>query len=148
MEENTIATVLITAITVLGSASAWRFYEKREERKRTEDNFIREDCRDRIAKLEVLLLKSSEEKDQMRDTILKLVEQVSALTVKVQFLEEENKTLPVMIDDKTQQIGSSASGKELTISLKIIGRDDITQEWLDKNVKNKITGYFIFCIHT
>jgi hypothetical protein len=93
MDENTIATVLITAITVLGSASAWRFYEKREERKRTEDNFIREDCRDRIAKLEVLLLKSSEEKDQMRETILKLVEQVSALTVKVQFLEEENKTL-------------------------------------------------------
>ena len=34
MDENTIATVFITAITVLGSASAWRFYEKREERKR------------------------------------------------------------------------------------------------------------------
>jgi hypothetical protein len=77
----------------LGSASAWRFYEKRAEKRREEDNFIREDCRDRIAKLEVLLLKSSEEKDQMRETILKLVEQVSALTVKVQFLEEENKML-------------------------------------------------------
>jgi hypothetical protein len=93
MDENTIATVFVTAITVLGSASAWRFYEKRAERRREEDNFIREDCRDRIAKLEVLLLKSSEEKDQMRETILKLVEQVSALTVKVQFLEEENKML-------------------------------------------------------
>jgi len=93
MDENTIATVFVTAITVLGSASAWRFYEKRAERRKEEDNFIREDCRDRIAKLEVLLLKSSEEKDQMRDTILKLVEQVSALNVKVQFLEEENKML-------------------------------------------------------
>ena len=93
MDENTIGTVFVTAITVLGSASAWRFYEKRAERRREEDNFIREDCRDRIAKLEVLLLKSSEEKDQMRETILKLVEQVSALTVKVQFLEEENKML-------------------------------------------------------
>jgi hypothetical protein len=93
MDENTIATVFVTAITVLGSASAWRFYEKRAEKRREEDNFIREDCRDRIAKLEVLLLKSSEEKDQMRETILKLVEQVSALTVKVQFLEEENKML-------------------------------------------------------
>ena len=93
MDENTIATVFVTAITVLGSASARRFYEKRAERRKEEDNFIREDCRDRIAKLEVLLLKSSEEKDQMRDTILKLVEQVSALNVKVQFLEEENKML-------------------------------------------------------
>jgi hypothetical protein len=96
MDENTIATVFVTAITVLGSASAWRFYEKRAERRREEDNFIREDCRDRIAKLEVLLLKSSEEKDQMRETILKLVEQVSALTVKVQFLEEENKMLKMI----------------------------------------------------
>jgi hypothetical protein len=96
MDENTIATVFVTAITVLGSASAWRFYEKRAERRREEDNFIREDCRDRIAKLEVLLLKSSEEKDQMRETILKLVEQVSALTVKVQFLEEENKMLKMV----------------------------------------------------
>jgi hypothetical protein len=96
MDENTIATVFVTAITVLGSASAWRFYEKKAERRREEDNFIREDCRDRIAKLEVLLLKSSEEKDQMRETILKLVEQVSALTVKVQFLEEENKMLKMI----------------------------------------------------
>jgi hypothetical protein len=96
MDENTIATVFVTAITVLGSASAWRFYEKRAEKRREEDNFIREDCRDRIAKLEVLLLKSSEEKDQMRETILKLVEQVSALTVKVQFLEEENKMLKMI----------------------------------------------------
>jgi len=96
MDENTIGTVFVTAITVLGSASAWRFYEKRAERRREEDNFIREDCRDRIAKLEVLLLKSSEEKDQMRETILKLVEQVSALTVKVQFLEEENKMLKMI----------------------------------------------------
>jgi hypothetical protein len=96
MDQNTIGTVFVTAITVLGSASAWRFYEKRAERRREEDNFIREDCRDRIAKLEVLLLKSSEEKDQMRETILKLVEQVSALTVKVQFLEEENKMLKMV----------------------------------------------------
>jgi hypothetical protein len=96
MDQNTIGTVFVTAITVLGSASAWRFYEKRAERRREEDNFIREDCRDRIAKLEVLLLKSSEEKDQMRETILKLVEQVSALTVKVQFLEEENKMLKMI----------------------------------------------------
>ena len=93
MDMNSIWTVLITAITVLGSTSAWKFYERRAELKKDEDNFIKQDCRDRIAKLEVLLLKSSEEKDQMRETILKLVEQVSALTVKVQFLEEENKML-------------------------------------------------------
>ena len=87
MDENTIATVFVTAITVLGSASAWRFYEKRAERRREEDNFIREDCRDRIAKLEALLRESSEEKEKMRETILALTEKVAALTVKVEFLQ-------------------------------------------------------------
>ena len=90
MQTESIWTVLITAITVLGSASAWRFYEKRADQKKDEDNFIKQDCRDRIAKLEALLLESSIEKNKMRETILNLTEKVSALTVKVEFLQKEN----------------------------------------------------------
>lgn len=93
MDENTIATVLITAITVLGSASAWRFYEKRADRKERDDDFIRNDCRDRISKLEGLLVASSDEKDNMRKTILELTEKVAQLTVKVEFLQKENSEL-------------------------------------------------------
>lgn len=93
MEENTIATVLITAITVLGSASAWRFYEKRADKKERDDDFIRHDCRDRISKLEGLLVASSDEKDNMRKTILELTEKVAQLTVKVEFLQKENSEL-------------------------------------------------------
>jgi hypothetical protein len=55
-------------------------------RKERDDEFIRHDCKDRIAKLEALLQAASKEKDEMRQTILKLTEQVSALTVKVEFL--------------------------------------------------------------
>jgi hypothetical protein len=73
-------------VGVLGSASAWRFYEKRSMRKERDEEFIRHDCKDRISKLEALLQESSREKDDMRKTILKLTEQVSALTVKVEFL--------------------------------------------------------------
>jgi hypothetical protein len=87
MQTESIWTVLITAITVLGSASAWRFYEKRADQKKDEDNFIKQDCRERITKLEALLLRSSEEKDEMRQTILLLTEQVAKLTVKVEYLE-------------------------------------------------------------
>ena len=90
---NSIWTVLITAITVLGSTSAWKFYERRAELKRDEDNFIKQDCRDRIAKLETLLRESSEEKEKMRETILALTEKVAALTVKVEFLQKENNEL-------------------------------------------------------
>ena len=93
MQQESVWTVLITALTVLGSASAWRFYEKRSMRKERDEEFIRHDCRDRIAKLEALLQESSREKDDMRTTILSLTEKVSALTVKVEFLQKENSEL-------------------------------------------------------
>ena len=53
MQQESVWTVLITALTVLGSASAWRFYEKRALRKEKDEDFVRLDCRDRIGKLEV-----------------------------------------------------------------------------------------------
>ena len=93
MQQDTIWTVLITLIGVLGGGSAWRYYEKRAMRKERDEEFIRHDCKDRIAKLEILLENSSREKDEMRATILKLTEQVSALAVKVEFLQKENSEL-------------------------------------------------------
>jgi septal ring factor EnvC (AmiA/AmiB activator) len=93
MGQESFWTVLITAITVLSSASAWRFYEKRAEKKERDDDFIRHDCRDRITKLEALLTSSSQEKDSMRVTILELTEKVAQLTVKVEFLQKENSEL-------------------------------------------------------
>ena len=87
MPQESIWTVLITIVGVLGSASAWIFYEKRSMRKERDEEFIRHDCKDRISKLEALLQESSREKDDMRQTILKLTEQVSALSVRVEFLQ-------------------------------------------------------------
>jgi peptidoglycan hydrolase CwlO-like protein len=98
--QDSIITVLVTAITVLGSASAWRYYENRERRRQEDDNFIKLDCRDRIAKLEAILSKSSEEKEEMRKTILDLTRQVSELATKVAFLERENKELKVELNEK------------------------------------------------
>jgi peptidoglycan hydrolase CwlO-like protein len=88
-----IYSVLITAITVLGGASAFRYYEKRAQRKERDDEFIRHDCKDRIAKLEALLAQSSREKDEMRNMILDLTKQVAALSVKVEYLTKENEEL-------------------------------------------------------
>ena len=85
--------VVVTLITVLGSTAAWRFYEKRAIQREKDEDFIRHDCRDRIAKLEALLLQSSQEKDNMRQTILDLTEKVAQLTVKVEFLQKENNEL-------------------------------------------------------
>ena len=100
MEQQSFWTVLITIVTVLGSASAWRFYEKRAMRKERDEEFIRHDCKDRIAKLEILLQESSKEKDEMRSTILKLTEQVAALAVKVEYLQKENNQLMLTLQQK------------------------------------------------
>jgi len=93
MSQDSVWTVFITVVTVLTSASAWRFYEKRAMRKEKDEEFIRHDCKDRLTKMETLLEASSREKDEMRATILKLTEQVSALAVKVEFLQRENSEL-------------------------------------------------------
>ena len=93
MDNNSIYTVLITALSVLGSTSAWKYYEKKALYNQKQENLMKDDCRERIEKLEILLAKSSDEKDFLRGEILKLTEKVSKLGVIVEFLEKENKEL-------------------------------------------------------
>ena len=85
---DNVWSVLITAITVLGGTSAFRFYEKRIMRKERDDDFIRHDCKDRIAKLEALLERSSQEKDEMRAQILELVAEVAQLRTEIKYLTD------------------------------------------------------------
>jgi hypothetical protein len=89
MDQNNIWSVIITAITVLGGSQAFRYYEKRAMRKERDDDFIRHDCKDRIAKLETLLETSAKEKDELRNLVLKLTSEVAELRVKVEFLSKQ-----------------------------------------------------------
>lgn len=88
-----IYTVLLTSVTVLGSAGAWRFYERRAMHKEKDEDFIRHDCKDRISKLEALLVEAGKEKDSLRDMVLALTKEVAALSVKVEYLTKENDKL-------------------------------------------------------
>jgi hypothetical protein len=101
MDSQSFYTVLITAVTVLGSASAWRFYEKRAMRKERSEDYMKDECRERIAKLEVLLERSSIEKEDMRSKILDLTREVAELRVKVEFLEDKNQELKKSVTPKT-----------------------------------------------
>lgn len=94
--------VIITAVTVLGSAGIWKFLEARlkvraEEKKSQTENsdgvLYRDDLKNRVRNLESLLAQSAGEKDELRDLVLKLTEEVSALRTKVEFLEKENDRL-------------------------------------------------------
>jgi hypothetical protein len=92
-ETNNMWTVLVTAITILGGTTAFRYYERRAMHREKDEDFIRHDCKDRITKLEALLEESSREKEEMRSLILKLTAEVAELRIKVEFLTHENTKL-------------------------------------------------------
>lgn len=99
-----IYSVIITAITVLGGTTAFRFYEKRALRRERDDEFIKNDCKDRITKLETLLQESSREKDELRSMVLALTKEVAALSVKVEYLTKENEKLENSLPKVKRQI--------------------------------------------
>jgi peptidoglycan hydrolase CwlO-like protein len=101
---DNLYSVIITAITVLGGTTAFRFYEKRAMRKERDEEFIRHDCKDRITKLETLLQESSKEKDELRSMVLALTKEVAALSVKVEYLTKENDKLEKSLPKTRKQI--------------------------------------------
>jgi hypothetical protein len=97
-------TVIISIVTVLGSAGAFRYYEKRQMHKERDEDFIRHDCKDRISKLEGLLEAASREKDELRMMVLNLTKEVAALSVKVEFLTKENDKLEKALPKAKRQL--------------------------------------------
>jgi peptidoglycan hydrolase CwlO-like protein len=94
---ESLTTVLITLITVAGSAGAWKFYEanlkfkheKKEESLR-ENTLFREDLRERVIKLEKKLTEKEKENQQLQLQITELKTQLAEYTVRLEFLEKEN----------------------------------------------------------
>ena len=97
-----ITQIIITVVSVAGTAGIWQFLQARlkvksEERKTELQNNdgvqYRDDLKNRVRNLEALLASSSDEKDELRNQVLALTQEVSALRVKVEFLERENDRL-------------------------------------------------------
>ena len=99
---DNITQIIITLATIAGSAGIWKFFEARlrvksEEKKSELENSdgvqYRDDLKDRVRNMEALLARSADEKDELRSQVLLLTQEVSALRVKVEFLEKENDRL-------------------------------------------------------
>ena len=101
---DNLYTVVIAIVTVLGSAGAFRYYEKRQIHKERDEDFIRHDCKDRISKLEGLLEAAAKEKDELRMMVLNLTKEVAALSVKVEFLTKENDKLEKALPKVKRQL--------------------------------------------
>lgn len=94
--------IIITVVSVAGTAGIWQFLqarlkvkseERRSELKNNDGVQYRDDLKNRVRNLEALLASSSDEKDELRDQVLALTQEVSALRVKVEYLEKENDRL-------------------------------------------------------
>ena len=99
---DNITQIVITLVTVAGSAGIWKFLEARLKAKADDKKInlenndgvqYRDDLKNRVRNLESLLASSSNEKDELRDQVLQLTQEVSALRVKVEYLEKENDRL-------------------------------------------------------
>ena len=97
-----ITQIIITVVSVAGTAGIWQFLQARlkvksEERKTEIENSdgvqYRDDLKNRVRNLESLLATSADEKDELRNQVLALTAEVNALRVKVEFLEKENDRL-------------------------------------------------------
>lgn len=99
---DNITQIIITVVTVAGSAGIWKFLEARlktkaDNRKIELQNSdgvqYRDDLKNRVRNLESMLASSSDEKEELRKQVLDLVAEVNTLRVKVEFLEKENERL-------------------------------------------------------
>jgi len=100
MNASNLYTIIITLITVLGGAGAWKFYERRmeikREKEREEDQHIhlfRDDLRERVAVLESKLEDSTRREKVLLEEIRQLSETVAALKVEIEYLRRENERL-------------------------------------------------------
>jgi len=99
---DNITEIVTIVCGVLGTAGLWKFAEtriklkakeKKEQLENDDSHQYRDDLKKRVAKLEDLLEESAREKDELRNSVLKLTEEVASLRTKVEFLEKENERL-------------------------------------------------------
>lgn len=98
MEQYT--TIIITIVTVLGSAGAWQFYQNRmklkyqsEKENKTDQNLYRDDLRERVAVLEEKLEQERNQKEKTASELAQVMTQLTEYKVRLEFLEKENERL-------------------------------------------------------
>jgi len=101
--EEYIFTVIITAFTVLFSTEAWKYYKSKLEINTNKESMAEkrerayvDSLETRICKLEDLLGASSAEKDDLRDKVIDLTEEVATLRERVKFLEADKERLKMI----------------------------------------------------
>ena len=98
--DSEILNIAITAVTVLGSAGAWQFYQNRlklkhqeKQEDRGEQTLFRDDLRERVAILEERLEQAYREKADTQAKLTEVMTELAEYKVRLEFLEKENDRL-------------------------------------------------------
>ena len=98
MSEN-LTSIIVTIVTLMFSGGAWKFYEflvknKREKNKdqEAEKTIYRDSLVNRVEKLE-------SEKEKCLLSLLEISKEVSALRVRLEFIEKENEILKIKLQN-------------------------------------------------
>lgn len=93
-------TIVITAVTVLGSTGAWTYYQNRLKLKydskkedKSDQNLFRDDLRERVAVLESRLEQERTAKEKTTEEVIELRTKLTEYKVRLEFLEKENERL-------------------------------------------------------
>jgi hypothetical protein len=93
-------TIVITTVTVLGSAGAWNYYQNRLKLKyetkkedKSDQNLYRDDLRERVAILENKLDEERNAKLKTTEEVIELRTKLTEYKVRLEFLEKENERL-------------------------------------------------------
>jgi chromosome segregation ATPase len=93
-------TIIITLATVLTSAGAWQFWQKRLKLKhderthdKSEQTMFRDDLRERVAVLEQKLEEAYSDKAQTERKLTEVLTKLAEYKVRLEFLEKENDRL-------------------------------------------------------
>jgi len=93
-------TIIVTALTAIGSSGAWTYYQNRlkikydsKKEDKSEQNLFRDDLRERVAILEAKLDEERTSKQKTTEEVIELRTKLSEYKVRLEFLEKENERL-------------------------------------------------------
>jgi hypothetical protein len=93
-------TIIVTAVTVLGSTGAWTYYQNKLKLKydskkedKSDQNLYRDDLRERVAILETKLENERAAKEKTTEEVIELRTKMTEYKIRLEFLEKENERL-------------------------------------------------------
>jgi hypothetical protein len=93
-------TIIVTAVTVLGSTGAWTYYQNKLKLKyefkkedKSDQNLYRDDLRERVTILETKLDEERSAKQKTTEEVIELRTKLTEYKVRLEFLEKENERL-------------------------------------------------------